>query len=80
MDRQTDKKRCIRAHRVICTGGLKMTGDNCRIGDSKVMTNTKGAPSSWSIQHKKVVFLNALTGTQTLNLLDTVQWYTSQVN
>ncbi len=23
----------------------KMTEDNCRIGDKKVMTNTKGAPS-----------------------------------
>ncbi len=25
----------------------KMTEDNCRIGDPKVMINTKGAPAFW---------------------------------
>ena len=30
-----------------------MTGDNCRIGDSKVMTNTKGAPLNLLWSHIK---------------------------
>ena len=29
----------------------KMTEDNCRIGDPKVMTNTKGAPENVMIQN-----------------------------
>ncbi len=32
----------------------KMTEDNCRIGDQKVMTNTKGAP------HKAILEANGI--------------------
>ncbi len=29
----------------------KMTEDNCRIGDPKVMTNSKGAPANLVVPH-----------------------------